>query len=54
MAGMESAVRDAVRMRGRLSPPALLVLGAVWWLFSGVGFLKGYLWPRTPKASPEA
>ncbi|MDP6438629.1 MAG: glycosyltransferase, partial [Candidatus Brocadiia bacterium] len=48
MAGLESAVRDAVRMRGRLSPPALLVLGAAWWLLSGVGFLKGYLWTRAP------
>lgn len=52
MAGVQSALRDALRLRGRASAFALVVLGALWWALSGLGFLWGYLLARAPSDKP--
>ena len=45
-AGVRGAVRSVVNDGSRLSALPLVVLGMLWWLASGVGFLKGFVLGR--------
>ena len=52
--GATSAVRGIKDRRGLVTSPAILVLGTIWYLLSGIGYLLGYLADRGPETSDEA
>ena len=49
-AGVRGVARSIVRDKSRLSALPLLPLGMLWWLVSGIGFLKGLLLGRAAQS----